>query len=146
MPNVRLSGGIRYTHETKDYFRTTTTSSTLTAPPFGPLLNALSRSNPDQGKWDDCVADGEHRLAGNAGRDVLSPRGQGLQVGRLQRPREQLREATEYKPETCGRMRPASSRRIANQLTLNGAVFTAIIAISRRACRRLDDGGFLTLC
>ncbi len=28
VPDVRLSGGIRYTHETKDYFRTTTTSST----------------------------------------------------------------------------------------------------------------------
>ena len=76
-----------------------------------------------RGKWDDCVADGQHRLAGHAERNALCPRRQGLQIGRLQRPRQYGRESTDYDPENVWSYEAGFKSRIGGQLTLNGAVF-----------------------
>jgi len=124
VPDVRLSGGIRYTHETKDYFRTTTTSSTLTAPPFGPLLNATFPFNPDLGKWDDVSPMAS--IDWQATQDVMFYlRGaKGFKSGGFNGRANSLREATEYKPETMWSYEAGFKSRIANQLTLNGAVFS----------------------
>ena len=48
LPDVRLSAGLRYTKETKDYFRTTSTFFSLL-----PGFNSTYAFAPPRGKWSD---------------------------------------------------------------------------------------------
>ena len=60
--NVRLSAGLRYTKETKDYFRTTSTFFQLLPVIQLHLRPSLRRRR----QVERLVADGQHRLAGDS--------------------------------------------------------------------------------
>ena len=103
----------------KDYFRTTVDL----------LLAAAGRSTATfavraaKDNWNDTSP-----MASSTGRSIavddgLCARRQGLQIGRLQRPRQHAAESTEYDPETVWSYEAGFKTTIANQLRLNGAVF-----------------------
>ena len=100
-------------------FPTTTTPSLDRSP----VLDDL-RVRAGQREMERLVADGERRLAGQSVDDGLCARRQGLQIGRLQRPRQhRLRESSTYEPETAWSYEAGFKTTIAGQLRLNGAVF-----------------------
>lgn len=144
-PDVRLSAGIRYTRETKDYFRTTTTSSSLTAPPFGPLLNATFPFDPDTGKWSDWspMASVDWQVTPDVMLYVRAAKG--FKSGGFNGRANSLREATKYRPETMWSYEAGFKSRIANQLTLNGSVFNNDYKDFQARVASTDETGFALL-
>jgi iron complex outermembrane recepter protein len=123
VPTVRLSAGLRYTHETKDYFRTTTTTSSWTLPPLGSLLNLTYTFNPDLGKWTDWspMASIDWQVTPQV--MLYARAAKGFKSGGFNGRANTLRESSAYKPETMLSYEAGFKSRIANQLTLNGSVF-----------------------
>ncbi len=119
VPDVRLSAGLRYTKETKDYWRTTSTFSS----------NALFRGtyifSPSLGKWDDWspMASIDWQASPNA---MLYARvAKGFKSGGFNGRANSASESTEYDPETVWSWEAGFKTRPANGITFNGAVFTS---------------------
>jgi iron complex outermembrane receptor protein len=140
--NVRLSGGIRFTRETKDYFRTTTTTSSLTAPPFGPLLNLTFPFDPDKGKWSDWspMASIDWQVAPDV--MLYARAAKGFKSGGFNGRANTPAEANEYKPEKMWSYEAGFKSRIASQLTLNGAIFTNNYQDFQARVAETDDTSF----
>lgn len=117
VPDVRLSAGLRYTKETKDYFRTTTITSSL------PVLNSTFVFAPDQGKWTDWspMASLDWQVAPTT--MVYARVAKGFKSGGFNGRANTPAEATEYKPEKVWSYEAGFKTTIANQLRLNGAIF-----------------------
>jgi iron complex outermembrane receptor protein len=116
IPDVRLSAGIRFTRETKDYFRTTTIFSNLT------VLNSTFVFAPHD-HWTDWspMASIDWQVAPST---MLYARvAKGFKSGGFNGRANSPAEATEYKPETVWSYEAGFKTTIANQLRLNGAVF-----------------------
>jgi len=143
--DVRLSAGARYTRETKDYFRTTTTTSSLTAPPFGPLLNATFVFSPDKGKWSDWspMASVDWQVTPDV--MLYARAAKGFKSGGFNGRANSLRESTEYKPETMWSYEAGFKSRIADQLTLNGAIFHNDYKNFQARVASTDETGFALL-
>ena len=113
---VRLSAGLRYTHEKKDYDRSTTTSVNN-----GPLTPPFVFT--PKGSWGDLSP--SLTLDYQATPDVMiyGRIAKGFKSGGFNGRANAANAATEYDPETVWSYEAGFKSRIANQLTLNGSVF-----------------------
>lgn len=113
---VRLSAGLRYTHEKKDYDRSTTTSVNN-----GPLTPPFVFT--PKGSWSDLSP--SLTLDYQATPDVMiyGRIAKGFKSGGFNGRANAANAATEYDPETVWSYEAGFKSRIANQLTLNGSVF-----------------------
>ncbi len=113
---VRLSAGLRYTHEKKDYDRSTTTqiNNGALTPPF---------VFTPKGSWSDLSP--AVTLDYQATPDVMiyGRVAKGFKSGGFNGRANAANAATEYDPETVWSFEGGFKSRIANQLTLNGALF-----------------------
>jgi len=116
VPNVRLSAGIRYTHETKDYDRLTAITSTFA--PFPPFPFA-----PPRGKWSDWSPMASVDWQATPTTMLYARVAKGFKSGGFNGRANSPTEATEYAPEKVWSYEGGFKTTIANQLRLNGAVF-----------------------
>lgn len=93
---LRLSAGVRYTEEEKDYWRTTSTFYSLL-----PAFNATYLFTPDVGKYDDTsiMLSADYQLSADA--MVYARYSQGFKSGGFNGRANSATEATEYQPETA---------------------------------------------
>src|SRR5690606_29663512 len=93
---LRLSAGVRYTEEEKDYWRTTSTFYSLL-----PAFNATYVFAPDVGKYDDTsiMLSADYLLSDDA--MVYARYSQGFKSGGFNGRANSPTEATEYQPETA---------------------------------------------
>ena len=118
--NVRLSAGLRYTRETKDYFRTT---STFYSPILAPIFNSTFEFTPDRGKWSDWSPMGSVDWQVTPATMLYARVAKGFKSGGFNGRSNSLREASEYQPETVWSYEAGFKTTIANQVRLNGAIF-----------------------
>jgi iron complex outermembrane receptor protein len=115
-PDVRLSAGIRFTKEIKDYFRTTSIFSNFAA------LNSTFVYQPHD-HWTDWspMASIDWQVVPST---MLYARiAKGFKSGGFNGRANSAAEATEYKPETVWSYEVGFKTTVANQLRLNGSVF-----------------------
>ena len=132
--HVRLSAGLRYTKETKDYFRTTSTFFSLL-----PGFNSTYVFTPPRGKWTDTspMASIDWQATDNF---MLYARvSKGFKSGGFNGRANTPGESTEYDPETAWSYEAGFKSRIANQLTLNGSIFTTSYKDFQARVSGVDD-------
>jgi iron complex outermembrane receptor protein len=115
-PKVRISGGLRYTHETKDYDRLTTITSNFA--PFAPYP-----FNPPKGKWSDLspMASVDYQVTPST---MLYARvAKGFKSGGFNGRANSPSESSEYKPEKVLSYEAGFKSTPAQGLRLNGDVF-----------------------
>jgi iron complex outermembrane receptor protein len=115
-PKVRISGGLRYTHETKDYDRLTTIASNFA--PFPPYP-----FNPPKGKWSDLspMASVDYQVTPST---MLYARvAKGFKSGGFNGRANSPSESSEYKPEKVLSYEAGFKSTPAQGLRLNGDVF-----------------------
>jgi iron complex outermembrane receptor protein len=120
IPAVRLSGGLRYTKESKDYFRTTSTFYSLL-----PIFNATYVFTPPKGKWSDWSPMAS--IDWQATRDIMlyARAAKGFKSGGFNGRANSVKESSKYDPENVWSYEAGFKSRIADQLTLNADVFLA---------------------
>jgi iron complex outermembrane receptor protein len=118
VPTVRLSAGIRYTHETKDYFRTTTRFFSLL-----PSLNLTFPFTPPTGKWNDWSPMASIDWQVNPATMLYARVAKGFKSGGFNGRANEAASATEYKPETVWSYEAGFKTTLIDQLKLNGDVF-----------------------
>lgn len=118
VPTVRLSAGIRYTHETKDYFRTTSAFFSLL-----PFLNNTFVFAPPRGKWNDWSPMASVDWQVNPSTMLYARVAKGFKSGGFNGRANDPTSATEYKPETVWSYEAGFKTTLINQLKLNGDVF-----------------------
>ena len=118
VPTVRLSAGIRYTKETKDYFRTTSTFFSLL-----PAFNSTYAFAPSKGKWRDWSPMASLDWQATPTTMLYARVAKGFKSGGFNGRANSVAESTEYDPETVWSYEAGFKTTIANQLRLNGAVF-----------------------
>jgi iron complex outermembrane receptor protein len=117
VPNVRLSAGLRYTKETKDYFRTTTIFSNF------PGLAGTFVFAPDKAKWSDWSPMASVDWQVDPSAMLYARAAKGFKSGGFNGRANTARESSEYEPETAWSYEAGFKTTIAGQLRLNGAVF-----------------------
>ena len=115
---VRLSAGIRYTKETKDYDRVTSTLSS------NPLFRGTYGFAPPRGKWSDWSPMASIDWQATSDIMLYARVSKGFKSGGFNGRANSASESTEYEPEKALSYEAGFKSRIANQLTLNGSVFT----------------------
>ena len=120
VPSVRLSAGIRYTKETKDYFRTTSTFYGLL-----PFFNATFAFAPPKGKWSDWSPMASVDWQVNPTTMVYARAAKGFKSGGFNGRANSLGETSKYSPESVWSYEAGFKTTIANQVRLNGAIFTS---------------------
>lgn len=116
---LRLSAGVRYTEEEKDYWRTTSTFYSLL-----PAFNATYVFAPPTGKWDDTsiMLSADYQLSSDA--MVYARYAQGFKSGGFNGRANSATEATAYDPETADTFEVgAKTTYWDNRLRLNLAAF-----------------------
>ena len=114
VPNLRLSGGIRYTSENKDYFRTTSTFST------SPLLTSVAPFQfVAENTWDDFspMASIDYRFSDDV--MIYARYSRGFKSGGFNGRANSVAERTQYEPETMNSYEAGIRSTIADQLRLN---------------------------
>jgi len=117
VPTVRLSAGIRFTRETKDYARTTSTFST-----FGPF-NGTYAFAPPKGTWNDTspMVSLDWQIIPST--MVYARVAKGFKSGGFNGRANSPGESTKYDPETVWSYEAGFKTNIAQQLRISGAVF-----------------------
>jgi iron complex outermembrane receptor protein len=118
VPTVRLSAGVRWTHETKDYFRTTSAFFSLL-----PFLNNTFVFAPPRGKWNDWSPMASVDWQVNPATMLYARVAKGFKSGGFNGRANDPTSATEYKPETVWSYEAGFKTTLINQLKLNGDVF-----------------------
>ncbi|WP_309662729.1 TonB-dependent receptor [Sphingomonas sp.] len=118
VPSVRLSAGLRYTKETKDYFRTTSSFFGLL-----PFFNATFAFVPPKGKWRDWSPMASVDWQVNPTTMVYARAAKGFKSGGFNGRANTAAEASEYNPESVWSYEAGFKTSVANQLRLNGAIF-----------------------
>jgi iron complex outermembrane receptor protein len=118
VPTVRLSAGIRYTKETKDYWRTTSTFFSLL-----PAFNSTYVFAPPKGKWHDVSPMASVDWQVTPETMVYARVAKGFKSGGFNGRANTAAESTEYDPETTWSYEAGVKTTLANQLRLSGAVF-----------------------
>ncbi|WP_292050514.1 TonB-dependent receptor [Brevundimonas sp. UBA5866] len=116
---LRVSGGIRYTEEEKDYWRTTSTFYSLL-----PAFNATYVFAPSVGKYDDTsiMLSADYQLTDDA--MVYARYAQGFKSGGFNGRANSATEATEYQPETADTFEiGAKTTFMDRRVRLNAAAF-----------------------
>jgi iron complex outermembrane receptor protein len=134
VPDVRLSAGLRYTKETKDYFRTTSTFYSLL-----PAFNATYVFAPPKGKWSDWSPMASIDWQVNPSTMVYVRAAKGFKSGGFNGRANSVSESTEYDPETVWSYEAGFKTTVADQLKLNGAVFTSSYKDFQARVSGLDD-------
>jgi iron complex outermembrane receptor protein len=119
LPDVRLSGGIRFTSEQKDYFRTTSTfSSNPIFTSLTPLVFDIDRT------WKNTspMASVDWQVLPST--MVYARVAKGFKSGGFNGRANSATERTAYDPEKALSWEAGFKSRIGGQLTLNGALFT----------------------
>jgi iron complex outermembrane receptor protein len=117
-PEFRISAGTRYTHESKDYFRTTSTFST------SPLLTSLAPFQfAAQDTWNDFspMVTLDYRFGPNL--MAYARFATGFKSGGFNGRANSVAERTQYEPETVRSYEVGLRSTIANQLRLNITAF-----------------------
>ena len=118
VPTVRLSADIRWTHETKDYFRTTSAFFSLL-----PFLNNTFVFAPPRGKWNDWSPMASVDWQVNPATMLYARVAKGFKSGGFNGRANDPTSATKYKPETVWSYEAGFKTTLLNQLKLNGDVF-----------------------
>ena len=118
IPTVRLSAGIRYTKETKDYWRTTSTFFSLL-----PAFNGTYVFAPPKGKWSDWSPMASIDWQVTPSTMLYARVAKGFKSGGFNGRANTVAESTKYDPETVWSYEAGFKTTIANQLRLNGSVF-----------------------
>ena len=134
VPDVRLSAGIRFTRETKDYFRTTSTFFKLL-----PSFNSTYAFAPPQGKWSDTSPMASIDWQATPGLMLYARVAKGFKSGGFNGRANSASESTKYEPESVLSYEAGFKSRIANQLTLNGTVFTSDYKNFQARVSGIDD-------
>jgi iron complex outermembrane recepter protein len=116
LSNVRVSAGLRYTKETKDYFRTTSRFFTL-------FPGDTFVFNPDLGKWTDWspMASVDWQVMPTT---MLYARvAKGFKSGGFNGRGNEVASATKYEPETAWTYEAGVKSTIADQLRFNASIF-----------------------
>lgn len=119
VPTVRLSAGLRYTHETKDYFRTTSTFFSLL-----PIFNSTFSFSP-KGKWSDWSPMASIDWQVTPTTMLYARAAKGFKSGGFNGRANSASETSQYDPETVWSYEAGFKTTIADQLRFNGAVFTS---------------------
>ena len=114
---LRLSAGIRYTRETKDYFRTTTVFST------SPFLPPVPFVFEPEGSWKDFSPMASIDWQANRNLMLYARVAKGFKSGGFNGRANNAAETSEYEPETAWSYEAGFKSTIGGQLRLNGAVF-----------------------
>jgi iron complex outermembrane receptor protein len=119
VPNVRLSGGIRWTRETKDYFRTTSTFSS------SPLLTSVKpfEFSPPQGKWTDVSPMASLDWQVTPTTMLYARVAKGFQSGGFNGRANEAASRTAYDPEKVLSYEGGFKTTILDRLRVNGAIF-----------------------
>jgi len=131
--NLRLSAGLRYTKETKDYFRTTSTFSN------NALFVGTYNFAPPKGKWDDWspMASVDWQVMPST---MLYARvAKGFKSGGFNGRANSPGDSTEYDPETVWSYEAGFKSTIASQLRINGAIFHSIYKDFQARVSGIDD-------
>ena len=118
VPAVRLSAGIRYTEEKKDYWRTTSTFFSKL-----PAFNATYVFAPPKGKWHDTSPMVSLDWQATPDTMVYARVAKGFKSGGFNGRANSVAESTKYDPETVWSYEAGFKTMIAKQLRLNGSVF-----------------------
>ena len=117
LPAVRVSAGLRYTKETKDYFRSTFRC-------FGAACDlAPFVFNPDKGKWSDWSPMASIDWQVRPRTMIYARVAKGFKSGGFNGRANEPGSATEYQPETTWSYEAGFKSTIADRLRLNGAIF-----------------------
>ena len=120
---LRLSAGVRYTREEKDYARSTSVVSSFLFNGL-PILNTSYAFAPPTGEWDDTsiMLSADYQLSDDA--MVYARYSQGFKSGGFNGRANSPTEATEYQPETADSFEVgAKTQYWDNRLRLNLAAF-----------------------
>ena len=134
IPDVRLSAGIRFTKETKDYFRTTSTFFSLL-----PSFNSTYAFAPPRGKWNDTSPMASIDWQATGGLMLYARVAKGFKSGGFNGRANTPSESTVYDPESVWSYEAGFKSRIANQLTLNGSFFTSNYKNFQARVSGIDD-------
>ncbi len=117
-PKVRLSAGLRYTHETKDYERFTSVDSNYPLPIFPPF-----GFDPPKGKWNDWspMASVDYQVTPST--MLYARAAKGFKSGGFNGRANGPTEASEYKPETVWSYEAGFKSTPISQVRVNGAIF-----------------------
>ncbi|MGN6849676.1 MAG: TonB-dependent receptor [Sphingomicrobium sp.] len=118
VPSVRLSAGLRYTHESKDYWRTTSAFFSLL-----PIFNSTFVYAPPTGKWNDWSPMASVDWQVDKSTMLYARVAKGFQSGGFNGRANDAASATEYKPETDWSYEAGFKTTIANHLRLDGDIF-----------------------
>ena len=118
VPTVRFSAGLRYTHEAKDYDRTTTRFFSLL-----PALNLTFPFSPPRGKWNDWSPMASIDWQVNPATMLYARVAKGFKSGGFNGRANEAASATEYKPETVWSYEAGFKSSVTGQVRLNGSVF-----------------------
>jgi iron complex outermembrane receptor protein len=118
VPAVRLSAGLRYTHETKDYFRTTSAFFSLL-----PVFNNTFVFAPRRGKWNDWSPMASLDWQVTPSTMLYARAAKGFKSGGFNGRANDAASATAYKPETVWSYEAGFKSSLTNQVKLNGDVF-----------------------
>jgi iron complex outermembrane receptor protein len=105
VPTVRLSAGIRYTKETKDYFRTTSTFFSLL-----PAFNSTYAFAPPKGKWRDWSPMASLDWQATPTTMLYARVAKGFKSGGFNGRANTVAESTEYDPENVWSYEAGSRR------------------------------------
>lgn len=119
VPGVRLSAGLRWTEETKDYWRTTSTFSS------SPLLVSVAPFvfSPPRGKWNDVSPMASLDWQVTPATMLYVRAAKGFQSGGFNGRANDPSTATKYDPETVWSYEAGFKTTILNRLRLDGDVF-----------------------
>jgi outer membrane receptor protein involved in Fe transport len=119
VPSVHVSGGIRFTRETKDYFRTTSTFYSVL-----PAFNGTYRFNPDTAGWNDTSPMVSVDWSPSKDSMVYARFAKGFKSGGFNGRANSVAESTEYDPETVKSYEAGFKTSWGNTVRINGAVFS----------------------
>ena len=138
VPNVRLSAGIRFTKETKDYDRTT---STFSSNPIFTTLNPVTFT-PDR-VWNDTSPMASIDWQALPNLMIYGRVAKGFKSGGFNGRANNAAgtESTIYDPETVWSYEAGFKSRLFGQLTLNGAAFTSTYKDFQARVSGTDDIG-----
>jgi iron complex outermembrane receptor protein len=120
VPNVRLSAGVRWTKETKDYFRTTSTFSN------SPLLTSVAPFvfAPPKGKWSDVSPMASLDWQATPTTMLYVRAAKGFQSGGFNGRANEAGSSTKYDPEKVWSYEAGFKTTILDRLRLNGDIFS----------------------
>jgi iron complex outermembrane receptor protein len=119
VPSVHVSGGIRFTREEKNYFRTTSAFYSKL-----PAYNNTYNFDPPTGKWKDTSPTVSVDWSPTASTMLYARFAKGFKSGGFNGRANSVAESTKYEPETVKSYEAGFKTSWGSRLRFNGAVFS----------------------